>query len=156
MGEQFVGAAQVGADHHRAVVDGQQPPGVRDGDLVDVGVDHPRVGRDLADDLVHVALGGQAGADVEELAYALLGGEPDGPAQEVTVGLGGDAGVRKDRQDLLGGGPVGGEVVAATQEVVVHPGHVGPLLGVGRRGHRKLPSLDDVAPACLAPAATLR
>jgi hypothetical protein len=51
----------------------QQGRGVGQHDRVVVAVDDPGLGRDLLGDLVQVRLGGDAGADVQELPYALLG-----------------------------------------------------------------------------------
>ena len=65
----------------------QQRGGVAEHDRVVVDVDDPAPRRDRLGDLVGIALGGQAGPDVEELAQAgLLGQEPDRPAQERPVG----------------------------------------------------------------------
>ena len=52
------------------VVAGQDLPAVRHRDRVDVDVDHPGVRGAPLGDLVHVADGRDAGADVEELADA--------------------------------------------------------------------------------------
>ena len=55
------------ADHHR----------------VDVHVDHARVRADTLRDLVHVLVGGQPRADVNELRDALASQETHGPLEEV-------------------------------------------------------------------------
>jgi hypothetical protein len=47
-----------------------------------------RVRVDLRDDFVHMALAGQAGAQVEKLADALRRREPHRPAEEPPVGPG--------------------------------------------------------------------
>jgi hypothetical protein len=72
---------------------------------------------------VDVAGGGDAGADVQELADTRLTGQVlHGAAQEGPL----LAHLGADRGDLLGDGLsdrlVGGEVVLAAQPVVVHPG----------------------------------
>jgi hypothetical protein len=53
-----------------------------DRDRVDVHLHHPGVGGDL----VHVALGRDAGADVEELAHTSCVEVADGAAEERPVG----------------------------------------------------------------------
>ncbi len=85
-----------------------------------VHVDDARVGGDGLGDLVDVALGGQAAAEVDELPDpGLAGEEADDPAQEGPVVLDHVAGDRRDRQELFGHLAVGGEVVLAVQQVVV-------------------------------------
>jgi len=119
--------ADVPVDHGRVRIGGQNGLAVRDRHRVDVGVDHPggRVG--ALRHLVHVALGRDARADIQELADTGRGQEVHGPAEERPVGPG-------DHPDvgLHGGdGPaqvlVGQEVMGATEPVVVYPGRVGPL-----------------------------
>ena len=85
--------AQVGVDHGGVVVAVQDDFAVRDGDRVDVRVDDARGGVGLLGDLVHVALGRDAGTYVEELPDTVPGQEPDGPAQERPVGPGERPGV---------------------------------------------------------------
>jgi len=54
-----------------------------------VHVDHPGAGRGVLGDLVHVAVGRQPGAEIQELPDARLGGqEPDRAAEERPVGPG--------------------------------------------------------------------
>jgi hypothetical protein len=99
---------------------------MRQDDGVVVGVDHAAVGRDALRHLMGVVRRRQAGADVEELADAGLGGQvTDGPAEERAVGPHVGRDPRPDGNDLLGGFPVGGEIVLAAQPVVVDPGRVG-------------------------------
>ena len=96
-----------------------------DDDRVIVHVDHPRVGVELAHDLVHGTLGGQPHTDVEELADTGLGGqEPDDPAQEAPVFHRRPAQPGHQREHLLSGDPVRLEVVLAAQIVVIHARHV--------------------------------
>src|ERR1039457_5538857 len=91
-------------------------------------------------DLVHVALGRNAGADVEELADAGRGEEPHRPAEEIAVGP-------RDRPDIgidRGHRPaqvlVGQEIVAAAQQVVVDTGDVRSLRVNPRRYPARLVS----------------
>ena len=139
------------------VVAGQDGLAVRDRDRVDVGVDHARTRVGVLGDLVHVALGRDAGADVEELADAGRGEEPDRPAEERPVGPGDRPDVGLDRDDRPAQVLVGQEVVAAAQPVVVDPGDVRPL-GVDVRGypvrlasHSRLPFLMPCPASLTAP-----
>ena len=73
-------------------------------------------------DLVHVAAGGQARADVEELADpGLTGQELDRPGQERPVGTRGPRRVWYRLQQAARGFPVGLEVVLAAEQVVIDP-----------------------------------
>ena len=67
----FSGSAQVGLDDRGFLVTVQEGLAVRDGHRVDVNVGHPGGRGGLLGDLVHVALGGDAGPDVQELADAV-------------------------------------------------------------------------------------
>jgi hypothetical protein len=103
------------------------------GDLVAVDVDDAGIRGDLLGDLVHVALGRDAGADIEELADPRLPGEvADGPPQEGPVLAHGGTQDRVHGQHRAGGVLVGEEVVAAAQPVVIDTGRVG-LSGVNSR-----------------------
>ena len=95
---------------------------VRHRHRVDVDVAHPRRRVDPLGDLVHVADGRDAGADVEELADPGVGEELHRAAQEGPVGLGHQRGLRHGVHHRPGGRPVGGEVVGAAEVVVVHAG----------------------------------
>jgi hypothetical protein len=70
---------------------------VGEDDRVVVDVDDPGLRRDGLGDLVGIARGGNAGADVEELPDARVGGEvADGASEERPVGLGAEGYVRPD------------------------------------------------------------
>ena len=87
---------------------------MRHGDLVVVHVDDARARGGVLGDLVDVPLGGDARADVEELADARLAGqEADGPAEEGPVGAHDGPRVGLDRDQGAGGVLVGPEVVVA-------------------------------------------
>jgi hypothetical protein len=133
-GEHGLGGAQIGLDDGGAGVAGQDGLAVRDGDGVDVGVDHAGVRGGLLGDLVDVARGGYPRSDVDELADAGRGEEPDGPAEEPAVGLADRAGVRLDRDDGPAHVLVGQEVVGAAHQVVVDPRDV-RAVGVDPRRH---------------------
>jgi hypothetical protein len=126
-GEHGLGGAQVALDDGGAGVTGQDGLAVRDGDGVDVGVDHAGVRGGPLGDLVDVALGGYPRSDVDELADAGRGEEPDGPAEERAVGREDRAGVRLDRDDGPAHVLVGQEVVGAAHQVVVDPRDVGAV-----------------------------
>src|SRR6266498_3612035 len=119
-GEDRLGLAQICQDRQGGgAVVGQQRVGMHVHHGVVVDVYHPRVWRDLSGDLVHVALGGQAGADVQELPDAGLGEVADGALQERAVLPGALAGLWRRFEDGLGGGAVNGVVVLAAQQRVV-------------------------------------
>ena len=101
------------------------------GSMFDVGHPGGRVG--VLGDLVHVALGGDAGPDVQELADAVRGQEPDGPADERAVGPADQRRGRLDRGDRPGHVLVGQVVVGAAQPVVIDAGHIRPP-GLHARG----------------------
>jgi hypothetical protein len=121
-----------------------------------VHVDHPRVGVDLARDLVHGTLGGQPDAEVEELADTGFGRqEPDDPAQEAPVLHRRPAQPGHQREHLLGGDPVRLEVVLAAQVIVIHTRHVRrrhiqAQRGSLRPGHRFSVSIQLGVLACHA------
>src|SRR6266508_1737174 len=109
---------------------------------VDVDVDHPGVGRRLLGDLVDVAGGRDARADVEELADPEAHEVADGPTQERPIGARhrGDAGKLMDEGAC--GRMVGREVVDAAEVVVVDPCSGRRLLrGVVRRLIHAVPPL---------------
>ena len=84
--------------------------------MVVVDVDDAGFRRDGLGHLVDVAAGRHARADVQELAQARLAGQvARGAGEERTVGPGGRDDVRMDPLRLLGGLPVGGEVVLAAR-----------------------------------------
>src|SRR5690242_18583970 len=92
-----------------------------------VGVDihDPGIGCVATGDIVDVADGGDAGADVEELPDTGRRGEVvDGAAQEGSVGTGLLGQIRYGMSSSLRNLPVGGEVVGAAEEVVVDAGGV--------------------------------
>ena len=100
-----------------------------------VHVNDPGVRRDCLGDLVHVPVGGQPGAEVEELPDARLGGqEPDRAAEERPVGPGHLGELGGHFHHLAGGSPVGGEVVLPAEQVVIDPGR-GRDRRVDPRGH---------------------
>ncbi len=123
--QQQVGAAQVGLHHRGQRVVAEDRAAVGDGDRVDVGVHHPCVRRRRPGDLVHVADGGDTGAQVQELAHTGGDAEPHRPAQERPVGLHDQRKVRPHRDGLLGHLAVRGEVVGTAEVVVVHTGSAG-------------------------------
>jgi len=125
--EHLARVAQVGVQdvHLRHV--GEQCPGVGDGHGVRVDVDRVGLGVGREDDLVHVARGGDARAEVEELVDAGGAQVLDGAVEEGAVRAHHVRRVGEDAQGLLGQLPVGGEVVRAPEEVVVHARDGGPL-----------------------------
>src|SRR5207248_4587991 len=65
LGHDPVRFPHVGLDDAGALFAVENRPALHDGDRIDVDVDHPGVRVRLLGDLVHVADGGNAGADVE-------------------------------------------------------------------------------------------
>src|SRR5690606_40665984 len=112
--EDLLGLADVTLDGD-LVAAVEHRPGVHHDDRVDVDVDHPAGAQDAVGHLVHGALAGQAGADIEELADAGLGQVAYGPAQEGAVGPGGDSRLRHEGEDLLGRLAVRGAVGRAAE-----------------------------------------
>src|SRR5262249_11996996 len=115
-----------------------------------VRVDHARTGGDVLGDLVDVVLGGDSGADVEELADAgLAGQEPHGAPEEGPVGAHGRTEVGVEGDDRAGDVAIGLEVVVAAQPVVVDTGDV-RLGGVGFWGYPAwLHGHSVLRPACV-------
>jgi hypothetical protein len=99
VGQDFFRFAQVGLDNGGVLVTRQDGLAVRDGHRVDFSAGHAGARVGLLGDLVHVALGGDSRADVEELADACRGEEPHRPAEERPVGAGGIPDVGVDRGD---------------------------------------------------------
>jgi hypothetical protein len=136
-GQDGFGIAQVGVDvggppFRRR---GEQGAGVREHERVVVDVHDAGRRRGFLGDLVDVVRGGQPGTDVEELPDAGFGGQvPDGAAEECPVLSRRDPDERRVPQHLRRRLPVGREVILAADEVVVHPGGMGPgRVDLGRR-----------------------
>ena len=68
VGEDLLRLAQVGVDDRRVLIPGQESLAVRDGDRVNVDIDHPGIRAGLLGDLMHVPLSRDAGANIQELA----------------------------------------------------------------------------------------
>ncbi|CAM5304490.1 hypothetical protein SHIRM173S_05750 [Streptomyces hirsutus] len=113
IGLEVLGHPLVGAAQQRARV-GQH-------DRVVVAVDDARVGCDLLGDLVEVRFGGDAGADVEELLYALAGEPARGALHEGPVHPRHHGHPRVEGEHLPAHGLVDGVVVLAAEVPVVHP-----------------------------------
>jgi hypothetical protein len=94
---------------------------VSEDDRVVVDVDDAGAGLHRAGDLVHVGRRRDAGAQVDELVDALLGHVANGAHQEAAVGPHQVTLLGMGGYHLLGRLAVGGEVVLASQPVVVHP-----------------------------------
>jgi hypothetical protein len=122
--EHGVGFPQVRGGDRGERVAVEQRGGRGDGDRLVVDVGHPRRRIDRPGRLVDVADRRDAGAEVEELVDPLPRAEPHGPPQEVPVGVDHLRRERHDGRDAFDGCPIGGEVVRAAQEVVVHAGGV--------------------------------
>src|SRR6202012_3425170 len=118
--------AQVSADNPGGFVVREQAAALLGHHRVVVDVDGPCRRIDLLDHLVGVADRGQAGADIDELADALLGDPFRGPLVESPVRPGTIPDLRHRGQDPLGRLDVGLEVVVAPQHVVVNAGGGGP------------------------------
>ena len=105
----------------------QQVLAVRDGYRVDLGIDHPATRCGLLGHLVHVALGGDTGPDVEELADPGRGQAAYRPAEKGPAGPGAGPDVRLDGDHRPGQILVDQELVRAAEQIVVDAGDVRPL-----------------------------
>jgi len=120
---------------------GLEGTGVGQDHRIVVDVHHPGTGVDVQGDLMHIALGGQPGADVHELGDPGLGGQvTDGPAQEPAVLHGHQLRLRRGLAHLQGSRPVSGEVVVTTEPEVIHPRRrrdrrINPERRYGAAGH---------------------
>lgn len=116
IGEDLPGVPDIALDHRSGgVVDGQQCLGVGHHDGVVIDIDNVRVRASLLGDLVHVALTGQAGPEVEKLADALARGKTHGPVEEPPVSSGYVTVLRGHLEQLFHRVTVGGEVVLPAQ-----------------------------------------
>src|SRR5688572_18964933 len=86
MVEDGVRLAEVSEDGGGPLVPVEDLQAVGDRSRVEIHVHHPGVRSDRLGDLVDVALGGNARAEVEELPYAGLGEVAHRPAEEGPVG----------------------------------------------------------------------
>ncbi len=123
--EDSVRVAQVCLDNSGGDFVGEQGTAVGEDHRVVVDVDDAHFRVDLVRDFVHISGGGQAGADVEELADTGTDQFPGGTAQQHAAF---PAQLFALGEDLLHGGrsgPVGGEVVLPAEEVVVDAGDAG-------------------------------
>lgn len=110
------GVAEVGLDHRGPVAGGEKRAGMGAYDWVVVDIQHPGVWCDRVGDLVGVALGRNAGADVDELSDAALGGEePYGTTEKLPVLLCDEGDVGEKVEHTLRRFAVGGEVVLAAR-----------------------------------------
>src|SRR5690606_27032090 len=121
VGEDLLRLVQVALDEGRDAALGEQRPPVREDDRVVVDVDDPRGGVRVARELVHVRRRGQPRPDVDELVDAHVGGHVGdralyrGPVAPSHHGC-----FRHELHHHVGHLAVGGEVVLAAEEVVVH------------------------------------
>lgn len=116
-----VRVAQVGLDQHGGAIGGQQLAGVGEHHRIVIYVDHPGTWHHRLHDLMRIALGGQTGSDVDELADTALLGHPAGcTLVERAVRPGCVLEVRQLRPESLHRIPVRLEVVLSIQHVVIH------------------------------------
>jgi hypothetical protein len=101
MAQHGAGLAQVGHDDLRVRGLAKQRGGVRQDHRVVVHVDHPGLRHDLPHQLMRVALGGQPGADVDELAQPLTRQPPGGALMKHAVGPGRAADLRHECPEPL-------------------------------------------------------
>jgi hypothetical protein len=101
--------------------------GHRDG--IDVDVDDPALRVVRLDEFVDVAGGGDPRADIEKLVDTLFEQEIDCPAQECSIGQGGQPDVRAEFEDLFNGNAIAFEIVIASKKTVIDPGRAGSVQG---------------------------
>jgi hypothetical protein len=105
-----------------------QRSGVGEHDRVVVDVDDAGLRRDRLHHLVQVGLGGDPGADIQELADAAFRGqEPSDPVHEMPVGPHADPHRGPLPECGFGGQAVSRVVILASEYVVVNAGAVGPI-----------------------------
>jgi hypothetical protein len=129
---------QVGVHHHHPVRLGQQRLAMGPDHRVAVHVGDPR-GRGIRQRrLVHAELGRQSGAQVNELLDTCVAGNvAHRPGQERPAVPGNGRDIRNRGEQLGCGGAVNGEVVLATKQEVINPGHVGRRhIHAAWNGHR--------------------
>jgi hypothetical protein len=121
VGQDLRGPADVEGDDLGGLGVGEQRLAVRVDDRVVVDVDHVDRRVDFVRDLAHVALGGQPGADVEQLRDARLADQvAHHPAQERPVRHGRERRLGRELHGLGHEFPVSGEIILAAEERVVH------------------------------------
>ena len=121
------GVEQVAAHDERAVVVGEQRPGVRQHHGVVVQVYDAGLRVDSLGDLVDVVRGRQARADIKQLRDAGLADQvAHHPAEHGALRLHADLDLRERGDDLVAERAIGREIVFAAEQVVVHPRHVRP------------------------------
>jgi hypothetical protein len=125
IGDDLLRVQDVALDHRRALVAGEDRAAVGDDDRIAVDVDHTRAGDHRPRDLMGVLPGGEPGTDVEELPDALLGDIAHGPPEEAAVLRRHGLELRGEREQLLRGSPVGGEIVLTAEKVIIHAGDIG-------------------------------
>src|SRR6266516_2692599 len=118
----LIGPTQVSLQDADRVRPRDQRLAVRHHDWIVVDVDHPCLRAHALGDLVDVAAGRQAGADVEELPYAFAHEKAHGPAEKRAVAPRRRGHARRQRDDFLRRFPVGGEIVLAAKKIVIHTG----------------------------------
>ena len=129
---------QVGVHHHHPVRLGQQRLAMGPDHRVVVHVGDPR-GRGIRQRrLVHAELGRQSGAQVNKLLdTCVTGNVAHRPGQERPAVPGNGRDIRNRGEQLGRGGAVNGEVVLATKQEVINPGHVGRRhIHAAWNGHR--------------------
>ena len=127
MVEDLADVAHVGLDDGDVLVGLQQRAAVHEHHRIAVDVDDARRGVDLVGDLVHVVLGRQTRAEVDDLGDPGFLDQPAHHAQERDApALGELLRLRFHREDGVADPAVDGEVLLAAEDEVVHPGDRGP------------------------------
>jgi hypothetical protein len=124
VGENLAWFAGIPPDRRDTWAGRQQRARMAEGHRINIDIDHGCLGDDPPGDLMHVVHGGQAAADIQELADALLGAVAYRPHHERALLAGAPRAGGDIRHDLLGKLPVSGEVILPAEHVVIDPGHV--------------------------------
>src|SRR5262249_32569803 len=147
VGEDLVDVADVGFDRGCAWHCAEHRTASGDDLWVVVDVDYPAVDSGLADDLVGIALGGQAGPEVQKLLDAPVACHPlDRALEEPAVGPGAKDDVGYELLDLFDVRPVGLGVCAAAQGVVIDASR-GWTIGYRHISHPGSPEVGDARSA---------
>jgi hypothetical protein len=133
------GVAQVALDGEGAPVVGQQGGRVRDHHRIVVQVDDAYVLIETLGNLMDVLRGGQAGANVEQLADTLVANHvADGAGENLALQSRANSGRGHRDHHPVGQRPVNRVIIPPAKQVVVHAGTVGAGgVDLGRLGHER-------------------
>ena len=153
VGQDRIGVTQVLLDNGGVGVAAQDVLAMGDRDGIDVHIYHFRIRRGLLRHLVDIAEGRDAGAEIQELTDSFVDEEAYGPMQKRSIDLHDQRSVGNQSGHLTRDLPVDGEVMAATEPVVVDARGTGPVdIDAFRRPARPIhPALRCQPPRMILP-----